>query len=320
MEESSAFPAESVPSVKLAAYNLQNLGREDNPDGVYERKLDFLAGVLRELDADLVAVAEVREESAFTELARALDRYPDSLVSDLTADRRQLQVGLLTRLPVVARGQWHEFPAVLPGAEGLASLPFRRSVPWLRVRLPDGSTLQAAAVHLKSGRPEVERVPESEPPRRRELLGLALATAGRVYEAAGLRCRLDEAMARGDADHFAVLGDFNDGPESEGVRVVRGALTRQFASGEGDAELLAVSDAMPAEARVSYVGWGQRALLDHILVTRELHARLEAAGVETRLLEDPPPRGAGRANGYPRSDHAPVWAVFGFAGPNGGDA
>ncbi|HDQ99482.1 MAG TPA: hypothetical protein ENN51_04255 [candidate division WOR-3 bacterium] len=306
--------------LKLAAYNLQNLGREDNPNGVYERKLEYLTGVIRELDADLVAVAEVREEAAFTELVRALGSYPESLLSDLTADRRQLQVGLLTRLPVVERGQWHDFPAVLPGSDGLASLPFRRSVPWLRVRLADGSTLQAAAVHLKSGRPEVERVPESELPRRREVLGLALATAGRVYEAAGLRCRLDEAMARGDADHYAVLGDFNDGPESEGVRVVRGAIATVREGGGSDAELLAITDSIPEEKRVSYVGWGQRALLDHILVSRGLHARLEAAGIETGLLEGLPRYSAGRTNGYPRSDHAPVWAVFDLSELRGGDA
>lgn len=312
---------EERATLKLAAYNLQNLGREDNPNGVYERKLEFLTGVVRELDADLVAVAEVREEAAFTELARALDFYPESLLSDLTADRRQLQVGLLTRLPVVARGQWQDFPAVLPGSDGPASLPFRRSVPWLRVRLADGSTLQAAAVHLKSGRPEVERVPESEPPRRREILGMALATAGRVYEAAGLRCRLDEAMALGDADHYAVLGDFNDGPESEVVRMVRGATAAAREGGTGDAELLAATDIIPEEKRISYVGWGQRAQLDHILVSRGIYARLEAAGIETHLLDDAPrTAGGSRTNGYPRSDHAPAWAVFDLSERSGGEA
>lgn len=317
MEANHPFPA----GLKLAAYNLQNLGRGDNPGGVYDQKLEFLAGVLRGIDADLVAVAEIREEGAFHDLAGAVGYYPETYLADLTADRRQLRVGLLTRLPVLERGQWYDFPAALPGDGGrLARLRFRRSVPWLRVRLADGSTLLVAAVHLKSGRPEVENVPETESPRRREVLGLALATAGRTYEAAGLRCRLDDVMARTDADHYAVLGDFNDGPASEQVRLVEGrvsAVVESAASVSG--ELLAAADQLPPGQRVSYVGWGQREQLDHILVSRGLHGQLLAVGIETQLLDGLARREpGGKAAGYPRSDHAPIWASFEVPAGTGG--
>ncbi|MFO7676263.1 MAG: hypothetical protein R6X12_08120 [bacterium] len=317
MTDAVGRPAET----RLAAYNLQNLGREDNPGGVYEQKLEFLAGALRSVNADLVAVAEVREEASFGELVRAAGDYPEALLSDLTPDRRQLQVGLFTRLPVLDRGQWHDFPAALPGEPGrLVRLGFRRAIPWLRVRLPDGSTLLAAAVHLKSGRPEVENVPETESPRRREVLGMALATAGRIYEAAGLRCRLDEAMARPAADHFAVLGDFNDGPGSEVVQLVLG---RVHAVIEGPSpvagELFEAAERIAPELRVSYFGRGQEAQLDHILVSKELDRRLVAAGIETQLIDRSGRWQAGaRVIGYPRSDHAPVWAAFGFAEDTGG--
>lgn len=307
---------------KIAGYNLQNLGREDNPGTVYDQKLEFLTKVLRRVDADVVAVAEIREEQSFHELVDMLDVYPEWVLGDAPTENRRIQTGLITRLPIVERGQWHVFPAVLPAGEsGLVQLKFRRPVPWIRVRLANDETVLVAAVHLKSGRPEVENVPESETPRRRELLGTALATAGRAFEAAGLRCCLDDVIAAGRADHYAVLGDFNDGPGSEQLRLVRGRIPEAWGGAEGNrGELFPVSEHMPAEDRVSYVGWGRRELLDHILVSAGLEAGLRVAGVETDLLADIPLDGSKEAGpGYPRSDHVPIWAEFelGTATPAG---
>ena len=55
--------------------------------------------------------------------------------------------------------------------------------------------------------------------------------------------------------------------------------------------------------------------LDHILVSTGLQARLRSAGIEAHLLDETShSSGSGRPTGYPRSDHAPVWAIFEMSG------
>ena len=139
--------SDSYRPLSLACYNVFNLGRRDYPEpGAYYTKLRFLATVLERLAPDLVVVAEVRESASFTELAEA-GLWPGRHLGDAPAEHRRIQTGILTRLPVVEQGQWYNFP--LFGLEtGEARYPFRRSIPWLRVRLPNGETLFAVGVLL----------------------------------------------------------------------------------------------------------------------------------------------------------------------------
>ncbi|MBN2537706.1 endonuclease/exonuclease/phosphatase family protein [candidate division WOR-3 bacterium] len=302
---------------RLATWNLQNLGREDNPAGVYEQKLDFLAGVLERIDADVVVVNEVREPEAFRDLGDRLPGLPERHLADAPTDFRRLHTGILTRLEVQARGQWYEFPAVVPGRGGeVERAKFRRPVPWLRVRTAGGEFFLVIGVHLKSDRPELESIPESEPPRRQTVLGQALAVTGRTMESAGLRCLLDEALLRRPDEALALAGDFNDGPASDGVRLVCGVEAGLAESAEGQRlALVSATAGLPAGQEFSYQGWDRRQQLDHILVSQLLAGRVARAGIENHLLTDGPPRDRGsRPVGYPRSDHAPVWVDFGPGG------
>ncbi len=302
--------------IKLASYNLYNLGRQDYP-GTYEAKLEFLADVLRRVDPDVAVVQEIRESECFYELADALG-WPTRLLADAPEETRRIQVGILARIPAAARGQWYDFPSVSddrPATAGRGG--FRRPVPWMRFELANDETLMVVGVHLKSRRSEIEAFSEQEPLRRRVVLGQALASAGRLREAAGLRCLLDEAIESGTADHFAVMGDFNDGPESEAVALVCGARLAG-PSEDGDRfcrTLFPVGDRIPGGRPFSYSGRDRKEFLDHILVTKDLSLALRQAGVESQLLQlfarfrngDMPAVCAG-------SDHAPVWAEFELPG------
>lgn len=302
-----------APDFRLATWNLQNLGREDNPGTVYDEKLEFLAGVLATIDADLVVVNEVRAPEAFDELCGRVGRYQERFLADAPTDFRRIHTGMMTRLEVLARGQWYEFPAVVPGRGGeIERAKFRRPVPWLRVRASEAETLLVVGVHLKSDRPELESISDAEPPRRQVVLGHALAVTGRTMEAAGLRCLLDEALQRRPNEPVVVTGDFNDGPASDVVRLVSGIEGGLTETSEGKRLALhAATAGLPPERRYSYEGWERREQLDHILVSHHLAGRVKRTGIENDLLGVPdnrerPPR----APGYPRSDHAPVWAEF----------
>jgi predicted extracellular nuclease len=214
---------------------------------------------------------------------------------------------------VLESGQWHEYPAVLPGRSGeIVTQRFRRPLPWLRLALPDGGDLLLVAVHMKSRRAETEALPESESPRRRQVLGRALSAASRMLEAAGLRCLLDEACSSHKAAHYAVLGDFNAAPASVTMGLVAGLEDEDGSSLEASEErrLLSVVSRLPVEAQVSYVSQGRRQLFDNILVSQRLSLGVVAVGIESQLLLASRRTGADWQQGYPRSDHAPVWAEF----------
>ncbi len=299
---------------KLATFNVHNLGRVDNPDAAtYESKIEYLADVLTRLDADIVVVNEIREPESFTELADRLGSYSFCALSDPPERYRAIQTGFLSRFPVQQQGQWLEFPAVLPQAtDTVAQLRFRRPVPWFVLGLPNRETLFCAAVHLKSQRAETDELPANLSLRQSRVLGRALAASKRLLEASGLRCLLDDAVEAASGDHFAVLGDFNDGPDSPALAVL-GALDEDELGVLDFMErrrLFAVTRNVPKERAFSYVRRGRRQLIDGILVSQQLSLGLVAVGVESQLLEGDVYWHSERVVGYPRSDHAPVWAAF----------
>lgn len=302
--------------LKLLTFNVHNLGRADNSDArTYKAKIEYLADVLGRLDADVAVIDEVREPESFDELADRVGGFPHRFLGDAPPINRKIQIGILSKLPILEQGQWREFPAALPGPDGEAMrLGFRRVMPWLRLELPNGEALLVVAVHLKSRRAAVDEIPETETPRRRRLLGRSLSNLIRIAEAAGLRCLLDEAMDRKTADHYVVLGDFNDAPNSIALSLVMGLEDEEGSElvQSEERRLFPTSWRVSPERAFSYVGRGQRHLFDHILVSQRISLGLVAAGIESQLLEAERRRHSDHPEGYPRSDHAPVWAAFEF--------
>jgi endonuclease/exonuclease/phosphatase family metal-dependent hydrolase len=290
------------------------LGRADNSDDrTYRAKIDYLADVLTRLAPDVAVIDEVREPESFDELADRLGAYPYRFLGDAPPVNRRIQIGIISRFPILEQGQWREFPAVLPGPEGeIMRLAFRRAMPWSRLELPNGETILVVAVHLKSRRAAAEEIPEAEPYRRRRLLGRSLSNLIRIAEAAGLRCLLDDVIDRKTADHYAVLGDFNDAPNSTALSLVTGLEDEEGSElvQSEERRLFQALWRIPLDRAFSYVGRGQRHLFDHILISQRLSLGLVVAGVESQLLEAERRQHSDHPEGYPRSDHAPVWATF----------
>ncbi len=299
---------ENALRLKLVSYNLCNLGRgEFVDDEAYNEKLHLLANVLIGIDADLVVVNEIREEKALKDLADVCGIYPNYILGDSRSDARELHTGILTKLSVLATGEWVEYSGVVPGHPGaVEKLLFSRPVPWVKVRLPNSAVLFVAGVHLKSRRAETEAVPGTWPERQREVLGQSLAAATRALEAGGLRSLLDEEMVRGTADYYALLGDFNDLTDSSTVKLVCGLRAGDCeAKGEADCRLFPAASKMPAGV-YSYAGTEGPEMIDQILVSAGLYRCLTRAGAESSLLEQGQP--------FSGSDHAPVWAEFALTG------
>jgi endonuclease/exonuclease/phosphatase family metal-dependent hydrolase len=299
---------------KLLTFNVHNLGRADNADErTYRAKIDYLSDVLMRLAPDVAVIDEVREPESFDELADRLGAYQYRFLGDPPPVNRRIQTGILSRFPILEQGQWREFTVVLPGpGSETMRLSFRRAMPWSRLELPNGETILVVAVHLKSRRAAAEEIPDAEPYRRRRVLGRSLSNLIRIAEAAGLRCLLDDAMDRRTADHYAVLGDFNDAPNSTALSLIMGLEDEEGSElvQSEERRLFQALWRVPLDRVFSYVGRGQRHLFDHILVSQRLSLGLVVAGVESQLLEAERRQHSDHPEGYPRSDHAPVWATF----------
>jgi len=314
IQSADTRPGSQRVRFKLLTFNVHNLGRADNSDDrTYRAKKDYLVDVLMRLAPDVTVTDEVREPESFDELADDLGGYSYRFLGDAPPVNRRIQIGILSRFPILERGQWREFPVVLPGPCGeTMRMAFRRALPWSRLELPNGETLLVVAVHLKSRRAAAEEIPGSESYRRRRLLGRSLSNLIRIAESAGLRCLLDEVMDRKTADHYAVLGDFNDTPNSTALSLVMGLEDEEGSElmQSEERRLFQVLWRAPLDRTFSYVGRGQRHLFDHILVSQRLSLGQVAAGVESQLLEAERRQHSDHPDGYPRSDHAPVWAAF----------
>lgn len=314
------IPADVEPRVcrfRLASFNVQNLGRGDNPDPqVYAGKLEYLARVIRTVNPDVVVINEIRSPESFDELAVEAGGFEFRHLALPPVEHRRIQVGILSSLRVIESGQWLEFPAAVSnGDPGIKSVKFRRPAPWVLLELPNAETMFLVGVHLKSQRSEIEAVPDDYPLHARYALGRALSIAGRMHEAAGIRCLMDGVMDARKARYFGVMGDFNDDLESETLALVSGSneIEPDEFGTDDRRELYPVGWWIPGERRFSYSGRGGRRLLDHILVSHGLSLALSGAGVESQLLEASVWwENSGSPGGYPRSDHAPVWAEFEF--------
>lgn len=231
----------------VATFNLFNLqlpGVAMNPgqrpwtDDEFARKLEWTAGQLTALDADVVGLQELWNREAMERvLAHAgLDGIYDLLAEP--ANGRKIVCGALVRKGLV-RGtpRWVEaFPPELrlessgndaQTPDVRVSIPrFSRPVLNFQVALREQPPLTEVFVaHLKSKLPE--RVSdqawfdadEAAFKPHANALGAALATIRRTAEATALRILLTEVM-KGTVTPVVVLGDLNDGQHSNTVNIL----------------------------------------------------------------------------------------------------
>jgi endonuclease/exonuclease/phosphatase family metal-dependent hydrolase len=131
----------------------------------------------------------------------------------------------------------------------------------------------------------------------------------RAAQAVELRRVVDSHLAADPNSRLAVLGDFNDTLESEGLRILRGDARGARAPHLARAELVPAALAVPEDQRFSQIYRGRRELLDHILLSPGLFPHLEG----TRILNEDLAEAENDAFPDPwreGSDHAPVLAVL----------
>lgn len=312
----------------LATYNTQDLlspvpvtGLEPSPMIVaaHEAKLRATADILQRLDADIVCLQEVESreliDRVLTHLPPGFRPYPTVLVGQVR-DRRGLRLAILSRFPLVGDPRSHgpaespdgfRLPMTEAGAVASEVHHFRRGLLEAVFDVPGQGAARVYCVHLKSNYPMFHQPPKDQGDYGEGLVRAALV---RMAEAIRLRRLVDEAMARDPSTGVIVAGDFNETEGSIVLRVVAGDRPEGLKRGWGAGALHHASMLVPAEQRWSNLFRGRRELLDHILVSDAMRARLRDA----RLYNDalyPAREALGEAASLaPDSDHAPFVVDF----------
>lgn len=233
-----SLPAERLPgghksgrsdTVTVATYNILNLF--DTVDDPYHQdettaakprdQLEAMAKVIKQLDADVVALEEVESRDY-------LDRFLEVFLPEAGYevvhfegnDVRGIDVCLISRVPV-GRVQSHRH-LVFDGPHGPMS--FERDLLSVEILPPGGEPFEMWVVHLKSN-----------------YEGREYAEPVRVAEAREVRKLLDERLKADPKARIILCGDMNDTQESETIQTLMGkgeTAMKCFASDMGDKPLI----------------------------------------------------------------------------------
>jgi endonuclease/exonuclease/phosphatase family metal-dependent hydrolase len=300
----------------LTTFNVMNLLEPTEAAGpaFVQRKIDALAELIHQCDADVIALQEVGSVGLARALAAALpDRasYAEPIVG--SADARGIRCALLTRLPVVEAREHKpsalEFPTFAQGdpAPFGARIPMRRGVVHVVVEAPLVGRVHVFTAHFKSRlgvglRDAAGAELPAETPRARSE-AIVRSVVWRAAEALYLRGLVDEALAGPASGGTVVAGDLNDVPESPVLAALRG---------DGAGALLDCTEGIAPAERYSVIHDGRGVQLDHVLATADLRARVTGAHFVQAQLRDHGPYVPGVAEAPSiDSDHAPLVVCFG---------
>jgi endonuclease/exonuclease/phosphatase family metal-dependent hydrolase len=295
--------------LSLATFNVKDLlpPASDAARAALPAKLDWVARMLRTVDADVVGLQEVGSAELLAAVAERMGSSTTLHEVMGTTDARGIGCALLSRLPLIeARVHTAEslaFPVFVSGdaAPFGARIPLRRGIVHARIETPVGP-VDVLVAHFKSSRPVGVRDASNQeiPPRTaREAAEASLRSlVWRAAEALHVRGLVDEILAARPGARVAVVGDFNDVPDSAVLRCLRA---------EGAGALADCTTGVDPARRFSCLHGDSRAQIDHVLASESLRALLVGArffndGLRVHDVADAL---------APDSDHAPLVVRFG---------
>jgi endonuclease/exonuclease/phosphatase family metal-dependent hydrolase len=301
-------------NLQVATANLLNLalpGRvfyagQDPYDGPeHERKLAWLGALIGRLNADVLGLQEVWDETALqAAVARSGLRYGTVVAPGAeTGATGTPRLGLATRLPVEAVQTLADFaPAERVLVPDLGEhTRFERPVLHARLRTRQGQALHVLVVHLKSKRPKYlqdangQRLEDADDPAitaRATLRSLLM----RAAEAAALRRVVVDITSRhgsyggSGGEPLVLLGDMNDGPHAVTTQMIAANQAVAYDRAARDVALyhawdVATEPALRRDLAYSHVHQGWPEMLDQIWVSEEFVAGSRFALGDVRRVE-----------------------------------
>ena len=322
--------------MRLATFNLENLDEPKSGDGPdLAMRVRTLRPQLTRLDADLLCLQEVNAQDVpgggrvFSALDALLDDTPyadyhrAATTNDKGTKPRDVQnLVILSRWPIRQSRQYSHDLVPEPRYRPVTARPAEkaaRPVHWDRpilhatVDLGAGRRLDLINLHLRAPLPAVIAGQKQAPFVWNSVGGWAegtfLAAIKRAGQALETRLLIEQLFDK-DADAWiAVCGDFNADGREVPLKTIRGEVEETGNAALADRVLTPLELSLPADRRFTVRHYGERLMLDHIMVSRGLLAHFRGAEIHNELLTDELVAfmtGRQDAESY----HAPVLARF----------
>jgi endonuclease/exonuclease/phosphatase family metal-dependent hydrolase len=322
--------------MRIATFNLESLDLPPKATMTLEARAEVLRPALERLRADILCLQEVNGQHVPGQRDRTLAALDQLLAGTRYAGYARVattgpaghgaadvhNLVTLSRYPIRAHRQvLHDLAEPMrfqpitadPRPTGPEPVRFDRPMLVTEIVLPDGRGLTAINLHLRA--PLASSVPgqKLEPFVWKTVGGWAegyfLSALRRSGQALELRLLLEQMFDQDAHSLIAIAGDFNAEDHEVPLKIIVGAEEDTGNGTLSSRSLVLLDRALPEDRRWSVLHHGRPQMLDHILVSRALHASFSSIDVHNETLSD-------EVVGYARnartsgSGHAAVVAEF----------
>jgi endonuclease/exonuclease/phosphatase family metal-dependent hydrolase len=323
--------------MRIATFNLESLDLPPRAVTPIEVRADALRPALERLRADILCLQEINGQRVPGKRKRellALDRvlegtryagYHRVATSGVFAQGGVADVDnlvVLSRYPIRAHREilhglvdplLRRTITSVPIAAEAVAVRFDRPLLSTDIDLPGGQLLTVINLHLRAPLASNVTGQKLDPFVWKTVGGWAegyfLSAMRRAGQALELRLVLEQMFDAEPRALIALAGDFNAEDHEVPLKIIAGAEEDTGNAELSSRSLVLLERALPADRRWSVLHHGRPQMLDHILVSRALHARFARIEVHNEILSD-------ELVGYARharssgSSHAGIVAEF----------
>lgn len=299
--------------LKIASYNLRNLfdegarmsyGKEVSfPKVFIDGVVSELAGVIANINPDILVAQEVGSETSFNRIAEKVSSEYKTFASP--PDARGIGNAAMTKVSAVMSSTTDVggFPVFVEGSEDTIGANVVSSRQFLTIETTyNERPLYIYAVHLKAitGYPMRktkggERI--SPKNQHEESDGIIRSSVLRLIQARRLRELVDMHFKSDQNAQIIVLGDFNAQLRSDVLNTI--TASEHFP----ETQLINLCESAPTEKRFSFIYQGEKSLFDHMLISKNLSTKVVSFEIQNDNLKD---QSAQPEIDYYSSDHAPI--------------
>lgn len=320
--------------IRIATFNLENLDdKADTGAPPLSMRIDVLRPQLNRLKADIICFQEVHGQETPGEPRKllALKKLMDetayesyALASTLTSrkevyDKRNLVT--LSKFPIELHRQirneivepvvYKKLTSLTPDLQA-KEIKYERPFHYSKILIKPDLHLHLINLHLKSRRPSniegqlmgyqwLSNIGWAE--------GYFISSMKRVSQALEVRKFIDLLFDEEPNAHIVVCGDFNAHPEEVPAELIQGRVENTNNPDLWYRELISCEKSIPESTRYTYLHYGQKRLLDHILISRRMLNYYSHSEIHNETLSDESIAFAHDFK-FPESDHAPFVVEF----------
>ena len=320
--------------LRIATFNLENLDDVAGESPSLDERIEVLRPQLQRLHADIICFQEVhgqetpnqpRQILALRKLLEEMDYSNFNIAHTVTTnneayDKRNLVI--VSRFPLRDTEQYrndliqhlqYRKATAIPAETEAENIRWERPILYTKVEVSSEQLIHLINVHLKSRLPSTIEGQKQGRYAWRTCSGWAegffLSSIKRVGQALETRLLVDRIIDQEEQANIVVCGDFNAHPGEVPVEAIAGRIENTDNDELIGRTMIACENTIPESARFTYIHHGNKRLLDHMLISRNMLSYYRTSEIHNEILHDESIAFAYDMK-FPESDHAPFIAEF----------